>query len=124
MGVCGCSRPGQGLRDLRARSPGGARDRTAEGQRTRSRDSAGGQMITRRGLLAGAGLAVLNGRAASATTLEFLARRRNADGGYGWSRGEWSHITPTFAAVGCYRLLGQAIPEAARVAEFARSHYP
>ena len=81
-------------------------------------------MITRRSLLAGAGMAVLSGRAASASTLDFLARRRNADGGYGWSPGEWSHITPTFAAVGIYNLLGQPVPDAAKVAEFARSRYP
>jgi hypothetical protein len=80
--------------------------------------------MTRRKLLAGAGLSVLSRREAAAAPLGFLERRRNADGGYGWSPGEPSHLTPTFAAVGCYGLLRAAVPEPRRVAEFVLSHYP
>ncbi len=85
--------------------------------------------MTRRALLAGAGSTVLISRAAAApelaeAILEFLAGRRNADGGYAWNPNELSHITPTFAAIGCHRLLQTPVPDADAVAEFVRGHYP
>ena len=54
----------------------------------------------------------------------FLGRRRAASGGYGWNPGDPPHISPTFAAVGCYRLLDEEVPDARQVAEFVRAHYP
>ena len=40
--------------------------------------------------------------------LETLAR---PDGGYGWDDQPHSHLTPTFAVIGSYRLLGQTPPQ-------------
>src|ERR1044072_5838225 len=81
-------------------------------------------MMTRRTLFAGAGLSIASLQKVAAAPTGFLERRRNADGGYCWSPGESSHLTPTFAAVGCYHLLRTAIPEPQRVAEFVLAHYP
>lgn len=53
--------------------------------------------------------------------LESLARR---DGGYAWEDQEQSHLTPTFAVIGCYRLLKQAPPHRARLAQFVRTRPP
>jgi hypothetical protein len=53
--------------------------------------------------------------------LESLAR---GDGGYAWEDQERSHLTPTFAVIGCYRALKSAIPRAKQVAEFVRTHHP
>jgi len=60
-------------------------------------------------------------RAAVAAYLETLAR---PDGGYAWEDQADSHLTPTFAVIGCYRLLGQAPPDRARLADFVRTHHP
>ena len=56
--------------------------------------------------------------------LAFIARHRKSSGGYGWLSRTKAHVTPTFAAVACYRLLQSPIPETEVLAEFARSHYP
>jgi hypothetical protein len=80
--------------------------------------------MKRRTFLAGAGLSAVAGSLANAATAGFLEARRNTDGGYGWSPGELSHVTPTFAAVGCYTLLGEKVPAPEKVAEFVASHYP
>jgi hypothetical protein len=53
--------------------------------------------------------------------LETLARE---DGGYGWDGQERSHLTPTFAIVGCYKLLGIEPPRKAALAQFIRTHHP
>jgi hypothetical protein len=53
--------------------------------------------------------------------LESLARR---DGGYAWEDQEDSHLTPTFAVIGCYRALRQTPPDLARIAKFVRTHHP
>jgi hypothetical protein len=53
--------------------------------------------------------------------LETLAR---PDGGYGWQPDPFSHLTPTFAAIGCYRALGQAPPRKSALARFVRERYP
>ncbi|MCX6903251.1 MAG: terpene cyclase/mutase family protein [Verrucomicrobia bacterium] len=55
------------------------------------------------------------------TYLETLAR---ADGGYAWGDQEQSHLTPTFAVIGCYRLLKQSPPHKSTLAEFVRTHHP
>lgn len=53
--------------------------------------------------------------------LETLARE---DGGYAWEGQTSSHLTPAFAAIGCYQALGQELPRKAAVAEFVRTHHP
>ncbi len=53
--------------------------------------------------------------------LESLAR---PDGGYAWADQADSHLTPTFAVIGCYRLLKQTPPNKQRLAEFVRTHHP
>ena len=53
--------------------------------------------------------------------LESLAR---PDGGYAWEDQEQSHLTPTFAVVGCYHALGQTPPNKTKLAEFIRTHHP
>jgi hypothetical protein len=46
------------------------------------------------------------------------------DGGYAWEPDPASHLTPTFAAIACYRLLGQEPPRKAALARFLRERYP
>ncbi len=53
--------------------------------------------------------------------LESLAR---PDGGYGWEDQPDSHLTPTFAVIGCYHLLGRAVPDSDARIEFVRTHHP
>lgn len=52
---------------------------------------------------------------------ETLAR---PDNGYGWSDQPDSHLTPTFAAIGCHRLLGQTPPRVQALAGYIRTHHP
>jgi prenyltransferase beta subunit len=54
----------------------------------------------------------------------WLETHRRAEGGYGWSSAHQAHITPTYAAVGSYHLLGLSVPNADLVAAFVRTHYP
>ena len=62
------------------------------------------------------------GLAAAATKyLEALSR---PDGGYAWEDQEQSHLTSTFAVIGCFRVLRQTPPNKAAVAEFVRTHHP
>jgi hypothetical protein len=53
--------------------------------------------------------------------LESLAR---SDGGYAWEDQAHSHLTPTFAVVGCYCLLKRTLPDREKLVEFIRSHHP
>lgn len=57
-------------------------------------------------------------------TLRYLASLSRAGGGYGWEDQEHAHLTPTFFVIGCYRILGEAIPRKAELAEFIRTHHP
>lgn len=61
------------------------------------------------------------GRPAVIAYLETLAR---PDGGYAWADQDDSHLTPTFAVIGCYRALRQDPPHKASLAEFVRTHHP
>lgn len=80
-------------------------------------------MLTRRALITAAGsLAVSQLRAEQ--VILFLEKHRRADGGYSWTPDDRSHISPTFASVGCYQLLGKPVPDAKGVAKFARTRYP
>lgn len=56
-----------------------------------------------------------------AAYLESLSR---SDGGYGWNDQSRSHLTPTFAVIGCHRILDLPIPRKRRLAEFIRTHHP
>lgn len=66
----------------------------------------------------------LAGPRTQADIVAYLERHSKQGGGYGWISRTNAHVTPTFAVVGCYRLLGLSVPNAAAVANFARSHYP
>jgi hypothetical protein len=52
---------------------------------------------------------------------ETLAR---ADGGYGWGNQEISHLTPTFAVIGGYRLLQRTPPRAEVLTQYVRRGHP
>ncbi len=56
--------------------------------------------------------------------LDFLSTHARPDGGYAWQNQLDSHLTPTFAAVGCYRILGCDLPNPATTADFVRTHHP
>lgn len=55
---------------------------------------------------------------------DYLGRHARPDGGYAWEGQAESHLTPTYAAVGCYHVLGQPVPAAADVARFVRAGHP
>lgn len=54
----------------------------------------------------------------------YLEHHRKPSGGYGWISRTNAHITPTFAVVASYRLLGLPVPDMAAVAAFVQSHNP
>ena len=54
----------------------------------------------------------------------YLESLRRESRGYGWRGDVTAQVTPSFAAVGCYRVLGSRPPEAKRVADFVRENYP
>jgi hypothetical protein len=56
--------------------------------------------------------------------LGYLEKHRRPEGAYGWSSDVMAQLTPTFATIGCYRLLGADVPDAPRVAAFVRDNYP
>jgi len=56
--------------------------------------------------------------------LNYLATLARPDGGYAWDDQPHSHLTPTFAVVGCHRALGVEPPHKDRLAEFVRTHHP
>jgi len=55
---------------------------------------------------------------------DYLENLRRPDGGYAWADQAQSHLTPSFAAVGCYHLLGHEPPDKAALVEFLRTHHP
>ena len=59
--------------------------------------------------------------AAVTAYLESLAR---PDHGYAWDDQPLSHLTPTWAVIGTYRLLGRMPPARAELAAFVRTHHP
>jgi hypothetical protein len=54
----------------------------------------------------------------------YLEKHRRNEGAYGWSSDATAQLTPTFAVVGSYRLLGRSVPDPARIAAFVRTYYP
>ncbi|OHB80316.1 MAG: prenyltransferase [Planctomycetes bacterium RBG_16_55_9] len=54
----------------------------------------------------------------------YLESLRRADGGYAWPDLPRSHLTPSFAAAGCYHLLRENPPNKEALVEFLRTHHP
>jgi prenyltransferase beta subunit len=54
----------------------------------------------------------------------YLERLSRPDGGYAWEDQNESHLTPTFAVIGGYRVMGRMPPDKGRLAEFVRAHHP
>ena len=88
--------------------------------------------LTRRTLLKSAAVAGLcsalprirAAQPAAAVVLDYLARHARPDGGYALADQERSHLTPTYAVIGAYRLLGQMPPNRAALADYVRTHHP
>src|SRR6185436_4839881 len=82
--------------------------------------------------LAGAAVALpahVFGQSSSASdifgpVLRYLESLARSDGGYAWEDQGDSHLTPTFAVIGCYRALKKSLPETKRLAAFIRAHHP
>lgn len=55
---------------------------------------------------------------------DYLESLRRTDGGYAWADQPQSHLTPSFAAIGCYHSLGREPPDKAALIEFIRTHHP
>lgn len=60
----------------------------------------------------------------TAAVLKYLASHARADHGYAFADQQRSHLTPTFAVIGAYRLLGETPPNQAALTEFVRTHHP
>ncbi len=56
--------------------------------------------------------------------LGHLEGLRRSDGGYAWPDQDQSHLTPSFAALGCYHILNQEPPNKTALVEFLRTHHP
>jgi hypothetical protein len=95
--------------------------------------------VNRRALLAAAASALLlpgcagTGPAAAPSNgapqwrqsvLEYLQTLARPDGGYAWADQEQSHLTPTFAVIGCYKLLNHDLPDRKQLAAFVRDNHP
>ncbi len=70
------------------------------------------------------GRAAAAGRAWREAVAGYLERLARPDGGYAWEDQEGSHLSPTFAVIGCFRLLKHDPPDKARLADFVRTHHP
>lgn len=49
---------------------------------------------------------------------------RRTDGGCNWPDQDRSHLTPTFAAIACYPIIGREPPDKSSLAEYVRTHHP
>ena len=54
----------------------------------------------------------------------YLGTLARPDHGYAWDDQPLSHLTPTYAVIGAYRLLGRMPPNRAALVEFVRTHHP
>jgi prenyltransferase beta subunit len=61
---------------------------------------------------------------AGASVFAYLESLARPDGGYGWDDQEQSHLTPTYAVIGCYHLLNRKPPNAEKLAQFIKTHHP
>lgn len=55
---------------------------------------------------------------------KYLEGHAREDGGYGWEDQGQSHVTPTFAVIGCYQVMKREAPNREAVAEFVRKNHP
>ena len=62
--------------------------------------------------------------ASASAVIDYLASHARADGGYAFSDQQRSHLTPTYAVIGAYRLLGQTPPNSAALVDYVRTHHP
>ena len=62
--------------------------------------------------------------AAARVIVDYLATLARADDGYAWGDQEISHLTPTFGAIGCFKLLGLEPPRRDALVAFVRTHHP
>lgn len=60
----------------------------------------------------------------AAPVLRYLETLARPDGGYAFSDQARSHLTPTYAVIGCHLLLGVPSPAPAALAHFVRTHHP
>lgn len=90
-------------------------------------------LVTRRTLLksvAAAGLVSALPRALAAAgdgrakVLAYLAAHARADHGYAFEDQERSHLAPTYAVIGSYRLLKETPPNKAALVDYVRTHHP
>ena len=56
--------------------------------------------------------------------VRYLHTLARPDGGFGWEDQPDSHLTPTFAAIGCFHLLGRDVPDRKAHIDFVRTHHP
>jgi hypothetical protein len=56
--------------------------------------------------------------------LAYLQSLARPDGGYAFVDQDRSHLTPTYAVIGCYQLLRQEIPNRKQLAAFVRDNHP
>ena len=56
--------------------------------------------------------------------IRYLQTLARPDGGYAWRGQGQSHLTPTFAVIGCHQVLRQPVPNKEMVAEFVRTRPP
>ncbi len=56
--------------------------------------------------------------------VDYLEKLSRPDGGYSWADQTDSHLTPTFAVIGCYQILKQLPPRKKQLAGFVRTHHP
>src|SRR5262249_24358332 len=61
---------------------------------------------------------------AHAPVVAYLAKLARPDGGYAWEDQEASHLSPTFAVIGCYKVLGQEPPNKPDLARYVRTQHP
>ena len=62
--------------------------------------------------------------ASASAVIAYLASHARADGGYAFSDQQRSHLTPTYAVIGAYRLLGQMPPNRVALTDYVRTHHP
>ena len=55
---------------------------------------------------------------------QYLATLARPDGGYAWPDQPHSHLTPTYAAIGCHHLIGLDPPVKSALANYVRTHHP
>ena len=54
----------------------------------------------------------------------YLAAHARPDGGYAFADQQRSHLTPTYAVIGAYRVLGLMPPNRAALVDYVRTHHP